>query len=130
MKNIFLILLTVSGFSQTFSQSDSTGIIKVRKEQNNSKIYSFVEIQPEFPGGQEKLFEYLSKNIKYSDSLFKDGIKSKFYFEFVVEKDGSISNLKMIRVYNEIFLSKMLKFSLLCQSGNQECKMGSRLEQG
>jgi len=41
---------------------------------NKEPIYNIVNIQPEFPDGKQKLFEYLSKNIKYSEYMFETGI--------------------------------------------------------
>jgi len=63
----------------------------------------------EYPGGNKALFKFLGEKIKYSDSNIKNGIKSKFYFEFVVEKDGSLSSLKMIRNYNYEFYKHIIQ---------------------
>ena len=54
-----------------------------------------VQEQPEFPGGMEKMYEFLSKLQKYPDMEADAGIQGKVYVEFVVEKDGKISEVKL-----------------------------------
>ncbi|MFA6152558.1 MAG: TonB family protein [Chitinophagaceae bacterium] len=53
----------------------------------------FVEQMPEFPGGQEKLMEYLSNNIQYPAQAVNAGQQGKVQVKFVVNEDGSISNV-------------------------------------
>lgn len=53
---------------------------------------------PEFPdGGMSALMEYLSKNIKYPEAAMKKGTQGRVTVQFVVEKDGSITNVKILR---------------------------------
>lgn len=53
---------------------------------------------PEFPdGGMSALMEYLSKNIKYPEAAMKKGTQGRATVQFVVEKDGSITNVKILR---------------------------------
>ena len=52
---------------------------------------------PEYPGGINKLMEYLSKNIEYPKAARESGIQGRVFVSFIVEKDGSISNVKVIR---------------------------------
>ena len=61
------------------------------------EIFTVVEKQPSFPGGEAKLFEYLGKNIKYTEMAKEASIRGKVYIQFVVEKDGSITDVKIIR---------------------------------
>lgn len=60
-------------------------------------IFQFVEQMPEFPGGQNELFNYLSNNIKYPPLAQQNGITGKVFVTFVVEPDGSISGVKFMR---------------------------------
>ena len=57
----------------------------------------FIEVLPEFPGGQEALFQFIKDNIKYPNEARKEGIQGTTYISFVIEKDGSISNIKWLR---------------------------------
>ena len=52
---------------------------------------------PEFPGGTEKLFKYLGKNIEYPPMAKDAGIKGKVYVTFVVTGEGKIANAKIAR---------------------------------
>ncbi|MBW6497139.1 MAG: TonB family protein [Bacteroidales bacterium] len=61
------------------------------------QIFIAVEKMPEFPGGGRALIEYLSKNVKYPRLAQEAGIRGTVYVGFVVEPDGSISNLKVLR---------------------------------
>lgn len=56
-----------------------------------------VQEQPDFPGGMAKMYEYLQKNAKYPDMEFDAGIQGKVYVEFVVDKDGSVEDVKIRR---------------------------------
>ena len=51
----------------------------------------------EFPGGMEALLKYLAENIKYPELARANGITGKVYIRFVVEKDGSITDAKVVR---------------------------------
>jgi protein TonB len=61
------------------------------------EIFTIVENMPEFPGGTEALFKYLGKNIKYPAMAKDAGIKGKVYVTFVVDKDGSIADVRVLR---------------------------------
>lgn len=61
------------------------------------QIFTVVENDPEFPGGMEALYKYLGQNIKYPQLARDNGITGKVYVTFVVEKDGSIANPKVLR---------------------------------
>lgn len=54
------------------------------------------EVLPEFPGGQGEMWSWISKNIKYPQEALDYGVEGRVYIQFVVEKNGSISNIKPI----------------------------------
>lgn len=56
-----------------------------------------VEVMPEYPGGQKALFAYLSENIRYPQIAKENKIEGRVIVGFVVEKDGSISNVEVVR---------------------------------
>lgn len=78
-----------------FSTKDIT-TIKIKKVDNDS-IYQIVEVMPEFPGGTEKLMEYLSGNIKYPEEAKEKGVSGRVFLSFVIEKDGAVSNVKVAK---------------------------------
>ena len=62
-----------------------------------AEIFTIVEEMPEFPGGMTKLAEYLAKNIKYPQMARESGIQGRVFVQFVVEPDGSVSNVAVMR---------------------------------
>ena len=81
------------------SAKDSTYMFGLNKEGTspNKDLYINVETMPEFPGGVSALMEFLSKNVHYPEGAFKNGIQGRVICSFVVEKDGSISDAKIMR---------------------------------
>jgi protein TonB len=61
------------------------------------KIFTFVEEQAEFPGGEEARITFLQKNIKYPALARENGIEGRVYVTFVVGPDGSIRDVKVLR---------------------------------
>ena len=61
-----------------------------------------VDSSPSFPGGRSALDEFLSENLKYPEYALENGIEGKVYIGFIVEKDGSLSD---ISIYDGIDLS-------------------------
>ncbi len=72
-------------------------VIEEEKEEEEQPIFTVVEKDPEFPGGTEALYKYLAENIKYPQLARDNGITGKVYITFVVERDGSIANPKILR---------------------------------
>jgi len=66
-------------------------------EDKEEEIFVFVEDQPGYPGGDESRLKYLRDNIKYPEMAKESGIQGTVYVTFVVEKDGRISNVKILR---------------------------------
>ncbi|MBP5573077.1 MAG: energy transducer TonB [Bacteroidales bacterium] len=69
----------------------------VEEEVVEQEIFQIVEEMPDFPGGTAKLAEYLQKNIKYPQMARESGIQGRVFVNFVVEPDGSVSNVKVLR---------------------------------
>lgn len=87
VKNILTILF-LAFVSQGFSQN---------------KIYDVVEMQPEFPGGQEKMYEFLSAELIYPEKCRENDIQGKVYIQFVITKRGKISQIKILKTSHELF---------------------------
>jgi protein TonB len=56
-----------------------------------------VEVYPEFPGGMSAWAKYIQRNLRYPDMAQQEGIQGKVFLSFVVEKDGTITDAKVIR---------------------------------
>ena len=59
--------------------------------------YEVVEDMPEFPGGLEEMYKFLSNNIKYPQMCIDNNVQGKSYIKFTIEKDGSISNMEVVK---------------------------------
>ena len=74
-----------------FSFTTSTAQTK-----KNDMLFSVVEVMPQYPGGQIAMLKYIMENIKYPEQAMKEGIQGRVTVRFIVEKDGSISDVKPI----------------------------------
>ena len=63
----------------------------------NDTIYNVVEVRAKFPGGDEECFKFLSENIRYPKLCHEFGVQGRLIVRFVIEKDGSISNIEKVR---------------------------------
>ena len=68
-----------------------------RKINEQGDTFTVVEQMPEFPGGIKELMNFLGKNIRYPVEAYKNKIEGRVIVQFVVKKDGSTSNFKVIR---------------------------------
>lgn len=87
MKKIIVLLLLfyfIDGFSQTIE----------KQEDNNIYNTAGIDVKPEFPGGLDKLTSYVNESYF---KTFPSEVKGKVYSIFVVEKDGSLSDIKILR---------------------------------
>ena len=61
------------------------------------EVFTIVEEMPGYPGGDAKMYEYLGKNIKYPQIARESSIQGRVFVNFVVEPDGSVTNVKVLR---------------------------------
>lgn len=62
----------------------------------NDMVFDVVEEMPQFPGGQIAMMKYIMENMKYPKQAMKEGIQGRVTVRFIVEKDGSISDVRPI----------------------------------
>ena len=62
----------------------------------NDMVFDVVEVMPQYPGGPIAMLKYLMENIKYPEQAMKEGIQGRVTVRFIVEKDGSISDVKPV----------------------------------
>ena len=93
-----LELPTVGEFEvEDMIQADSVDTSEYAIEEGEVDVYAFVEEYASFPGGEEALDDYLEKNIVYPKLAKEQGISGTVAVKFVVEKDGSITNARVLR---------------------------------
>ena len=76
------------------------------EEEEEEVVFVIVESMPEFPGGQQALFKYLSENVKYPVIAQENGIQGRVICQFVVNKDGSIVDVEVVRSGGDASLDK------------------------
>lgn len=70
---------------------------KPKQEEVTEEIFVVVEEQPEYPGGQTAMMRFLSDNIRYPVIAQENGIQGRVICNFVVERDGSITDVQVVR---------------------------------
>jgi len=73
-------------------------------------IYDKVDVIAEFPGGYDKLNEYFSAKLIYPEMARENAVQGKVYVQFVVEKDGSLSNFQIIKGAHKILNKEAIRF--------------------
>jgi len=71
--------------------------IEEEKEIPDDTIFENVQVQPEFPGGYSAFLKYLSNAIKYPRPALEMGITGTVYIQFILEKDGTPTDIKVLR---------------------------------
>jgi protein TonB len=70
------------------------GPSQVVEEDNNIYNTAGIEVKPDFPGGLDKFYKFIGKNFQVPE---EEGLKGKVFVTFVVEKDGSLTDIKVLR---------------------------------
>jgi len=101
-KNVKFILMTAivilySISNQVFSQTKDEGFPTNNIPVTDSVVFSVVEEMPSFVGGEEARINYIGKNMVYPELALKNRVHGIVYVSFIVEKDGSISNVSLVR---------------------------------
>jgi len=78
------------------TESDEDVEIEV-EEEDDEEFFMVVENMPEFPGGDLGLMKYIQKNVKYPAIAKEYNITGKVYVSFIVDKKGSVTNVKIVR---------------------------------
>ena len=76
------------------------------EEEEEEETFMIVESMPEFPGGQQAMMRYIAENIKYPVIAQENGIQGRVICQFVVEKDGKVSDIQVVRSSGEASLDK------------------------
>lgn len=98
------IILLILGFSNARAQTfritvgvSSDGLQTYREVFE----YDYVDVKPSFPGGNEALLNYINTNRHYPADAYKNGIEGRVTCSFIVNADGNISNISVIKGCNK-----------------------------
>lgn len=87
----------VNGIESPFENGVPGGnVVEPPKVEEKKTIFTFVEIMPSFPGGEEALAKFLQKNLRYPRLAQETGIEGKVFIQFVVNTDGKISDVQAV----------------------------------
>lgn len=90
---------------ESFENTSNTDVIiqkveineEPEAEEKEDVIFTVVEESATYPGGMDKMYEYIGKNLKYPQQARETGTQGRVYVSFVVEKDGSLTDIKVVR---------------------------------
>ena len=86
LKVALMILVLLFSFTTSTAQT-----------KKNNMVYDVVEVMPQYPGGQIAMLKYIMENIKYPKQIMEEGIQGRVTVSFIVEKDGRVSNVRLLR---------------------------------
>ena len=81
----------------------------VKFDSTTDTIMDKCEVMPEFPGGTESLMKYLRDNIKYPQKALEEGLSGRVIALFVVDRDGGIDNIEILKSTNQIFENEAIR---------------------
>lgn len=71
--------------------------LQAQTTEKDSSEFGVVEVQPVFPGGEDKFYAYLVEHMSYPPEARRLGIEGRVYVQFIIEKDGSVSDVRVVR---------------------------------
>ena len=103
-RTLLLVLISLFAISCLIQAQDkkTTGYlvdssIVIDPGANGDYLIDFIEQMPQFPGGEEKLLKFISKNIIYPEKAKNEKIEGRVFCKFIVNRDGSVSDIKVVR---------------------------------
>jgi protein TonB len=90
-----LLLLSIFSFGQ--KSNEPTPVVEEPPLMGQPKVFTFVEKMPEFPGGEDSMMRFLQKNIMYPQSERDNDIQGRVIVRFVVNEDGSLTDIAITR---------------------------------
>ena len=109
MKKICLLFVAMFCTLVIFAQSDDVNTISNDTVIDDDQFTAYIDpergeilltpiqVMPEFPGGERAMFQYIQENLKYPKQALQKQIQGRSICQFIVEKDGSISHIQVVR---------------------------------
>lgn len=98
---LILIILMLCSVKESGAQQ--------RINQNDTSVYTIVEDMPVFPGGEYKMKRFITDMIRYPESARVNNIEGTVYVSFIVEKTGSLSDIKILKGVNNDLNTEALR---------------------
>ena len=100
---------TTPEVKSTTKTGEITAESSAPKKVFTGKVYDIVEQMPEYPGGLTTLMNYLRTNTRYPAAAQKAGIEGRVIVSFIVEPNGSVSNVEIVRSVDTDFDQEALR---------------------
>ena len=78
-------------------------------ETSQGRLYEIIEEPCRFPGGEAALLKFISDNIKYPEAAYKAGVSGRVTTRFVINEDGSVSNVEIVRTASEMLNDEAIR---------------------
>lgn len=106
---VFSSMVTEKVVAQSDETEVKTASASTDQNPQEEEIYTVVEKMPAFPGGDEARVKFLVENVKYPEEARKNGISGTVFVSFIVEKDGEISNVKLLKGVDDLLDNEALR---------------------
>ena len=83
-------------FCSKYGAETAAVVIIKTKQSDDEPVFNVCEQLPQYPGGQEKMMEFLMRNMQYPQIAKDNGVQGRVLAQFIVEKDGRLSNVKIL----------------------------------
>ncbi len=97
--------------SDTLSKKDEQP--PINPNENDPELLTIVEQLPQYPGGMSQFVKWLTETLVYPDQAMKRKIQGKVVISFIVEKDGSLSNLKVAKGAHRLLDAEAMRVAKL-----------------
>lgn len=94
------LLTIVDNDSELEIENSEVLVVEESEEDDEQPVFVIVEDMPKFPGGNEALAKFIADNIRYPKSAKANKIEGPVYIGFIIDKDGSVINVKVLRGVN------------------------------
>ena len=96
--SVLILLVVVFVPARANAQDKKEKTTQTHKDTTtDDKVYEVCEQMPIFEGGDAALLKYLRENLKYPDKTKDRGVQGRVVIGFIVEKDGSLTDVKVLR---------------------------------
>ena len=97
VNSIWMRLLTTLSVLTIMLMANTTVMAQEKKAADNNIYDDTPEVMPEYPGGMQAMMNFIGENVKYPEDAMEKNISGKVFVSFVVEKDGSVSEAKVVK---------------------------------
>ena len=105
-----VLLVIVIAPARANAQDKREKTTQTRKDTTtDDKVYEVCEQMPIFEGGDAALLKYLTDSVKYPELAKKHGVQGRVVIGFIVEKDGSLTNVKVLRAVDRALDAEALR---------------------